>query len=61
MSNHETFLRVNAGYRMPCPQDCPLSMHKLMLDCWSSDPKQRPCFKALCEKLSDTSWYENVV
>ncbi|KAM9249390.1 LOW QUALITY PROTEIN: protein-tyrosine kinase 6-like [Dugong dugon] len=50
MSNHEAFLRVDAGYRMPCPPECPSTMHKLMLACWQRDPEQRPCFRALQEK-----------
>lgn len=61
MSNHEAFLRVDAGYRMPCPVECPPNMHKLMLGCWSQDPKQRPCFKDLCERLSGITRYENMV
>ncbi|XP_063104088.1 protein-tyrosine kinase 6 isoform X2 [Cavia porcellus] len=52
MSNHETFLKVDAGYRMPCPQECPPNVYTLMCSCWSRDPEQRPCFKVLCEKLS---------
>ncbi|XP_044774995.1 protein-tyrosine kinase 6 [Neomonachus schauinslandi] len=52
MSNHEAFLRVNSGYRMPCPPECPPAAHRLMLSCWHRDPKHRPCFKALQEKLS---------
>ncbi|KAJ8779150.1 hypothetical protein J1605_013001 [Eschrichtius robustus] len=48
----QTFLRVEAGYRMPCPLECPPTTHKLMLLCWPRDPEQRPCFKGLREKLS---------
>ncbi|XP_070935154.1 protein-tyrosine kinase 6 isoform X2 [Macaca nemestrina] len=59
MSNHEAFLRVDAGYRMPCPLECPPSVHKLMLTCWCRDPEQRPCFKALRERLSSFTSYEN--
>ncbi|XP_032243618.1 LOW QUALITY PROTEIN: protein-tyrosine kinase 6 [Phoca vitulina] len=59
MSNHEAFLRVNSGYRMPCPPECPPAAHRLMLSCWHRDPKHRPCFKALREKLSSISRYEN--
>ncbi|XP_054323580.1 protein-tyrosine kinase 6 isoform X1 [Pongo pygmaeus] len=59
MSNHEAFLRVDAGYRMPCPLECPPSVHKLMLMCWFRDPEQRPCFKALRERLSSFTSYEN--
>ncbi|XP_058418313.1 protein-tyrosine kinase 6 [Diceros bicornis minor] len=59
MSNHEAFLKVEAGYRMPCPLECPPTTHKLMLSCWHRDPEQRPCFKALWEKLSSFTRYEN--
>ncbi|GAB5569010.1 protein-tyrosine kinase 6 isoform X1 [Prionailurus viverrinus] len=59
MSNHEAFLRVDAGYRMPCPPESPPAAYKLMLSCWNRDPEQRPCFRALREKLSSVSRYEN--
>lgn len=59
MSNHEAFLRVDAGYRMPCPQGCPPTAHRLMLWCWHKDPEQRPSFQALREKLSSSSRYES--
>ncbi|KAM9589758.1 LOW QUALITY PROTEIN: protein-tyrosine kinase 6 [Trichechus inunguis] len=48
MSNHEAFLRVDAGYRVPCPPECPSP--QLML-AWQRDPEQRPCLRALQEKL----------
>ncbi|XP_069892850.1 protein-tyrosine kinase 6-like [Dipodomys merriami] len=59
MSNHEAFLRVNAGYRMPCPAGCPPSVHQLMCSCWSQDPERRPCFRDLRERLSSLTRYEN--
>lgn len=59
MSNHEAFVRVDSGYRMPCPLECPPSVHKLMLSCWHRDPEKRPGFKALREKLSSFTRYEN--
>ncbi|XP_057557652.1 protein-tyrosine kinase 6-like isoform X2 [Hippopotamus amphibius kiboko] len=59
MSNHEAFLRVEAGYRMPCPPECPPTTHTLMLSCWHRDPEQRPCFKGLWEKLSSLARYDN--
>ncbi|XP_006167116.1 protein-tyrosine kinase 6 [Tupaia chinensis] len=59
MSNHEAFLRVEAGYRMPCPPQCPPHVHRLMLSCWHGDPGHRPCFRALREQLSSLSRYEN--
>ncbi|XP_004620301.1 protein-tyrosine kinase 6 [Sorex araneus] len=59
MSNLEASRRVNAGYRMPCPVECPPAMHRLMLACWHEDPKQRPCFLAVQEQLCTLSRYEN--
>lgn len=59
MSNHEAFLRVDLGYRMPCPPECPPTAYKLMLTCWHREPEQRPCFKAVREKLSAFTRYEN--
>ncbi|XP_004644246.1 protein-tyrosine kinase 6 [Octodon degus] len=61
MSNHEAFLKVDAGYRMPCPLECPDNVYGLMCSCWSRDPEQRPCFKALCEKLSGFARYETLL
>lgn len=59
MSNHEAFLRVESGYRMPRPPECPPTTHRLMLSCWHRDPEQRPYFKGLWEKLSSLTRYEN--
>ncbi|XP_036281860.1 protein-tyrosine kinase 6 [Pipistrellus kuhlii] len=61
MSNHEAFTRVDSGYRMPCPPECPPSAHRLMLTCWHRDPEQRPCFQALREKLCSFTSYENPI
>lgn len=59
-SSHEAFQRMESGYRMPCPPECPAAAtHKLMLSCWYRDPKHRPCFQAIREKLSSVSTYEN--
>lgn len=61
MSNHEAFTRVDSGYRMPCPPECPPSAHRLMLACWHQDPEQRPCFRALRERLFSFTSYENPI
>ncbi|MEQ2181141.1 hypothetical protein GOODEAATRI_008348 [Goodea atripinnis] len=31
MNNREVLEQVERGYRMPCPQDCPTSLHELMV------------------------------
>lgn len=43
----------------PPPGVPPPATHKLMLSCWHRDPEQRPCFRALRERLSSVSRYEN--
>lgn len=58
MSNNEAFLRVELGYRTPCPLECPAPAYKLMLSCWHRDPEHQPCFQALRE-LSSVSRYRN--
>uniref|UniRef100_A0A8C0M9K0 Tyrosine-protein kinase n=1 Tax=Canis lupus familiaris TaxID=9615 RepID=A0A8C0M9K0_CANLF len=35
MNNREVLEQVERGYRMPCPQDCPISLHELMIHCWT--------------------------
>ncbi|KAM5245933.1 LOW QUALITY PROTEIN: protein-tyrosine kinase 6 [Ctenodactylus gundi] len=59
MPNHKAFLKVNASYSMLCHLECSSNVHKLMCSCWNKNPRQRPYFKALCEKLSSFTRYEN--
>ncbi|KAF0034576.1 hypothetical protein F2P81_012334 [Scophthalmus maximus] len=42
MVNREVLDQVERGYRMPCPAECPSSLHELMLSCWRKDPEERP-------------------
>uniref|UniRef100_A0A671LWP5 non-specific protein-tyrosine kinase n=1 Tax=Sinocyclocheilus anshuiensis TaxID=1608454 RepID=A0A671LWP5_9TELE len=53
MNNREVLEQVERGYRMPCPQDCPSSLHELMLQCWKRDPEERPTFEYLQAFLED--------
>ncbi|XP_075709547.1 tyrosine-protein kinase Fgr [Rhinoderma darwinii] len=53
MSNREVLEQVEKGYRMPCPSDCPPSLHDLMLQCWKGDPEERPTFEYLQSFLED--------
>ncbi|XP_077595710.1 tyrosine-protein kinase fynb isoform X1 [Stigmatopora nigra] len=53
MNNREVLEQVDRGYRMPCPQDCPISMHELMLQCWKKDAEERPTFEYLQAFLED--------
>uniref|UniRef100_A0A674N0C4 non-specific protein-tyrosine kinase n=1 Tax=Takifugu rubripes TaxID=31033 RepID=A0A674N0C4_TAKRU len=53
MNNREVLEQVERGYRMPCPQECPNSMHELMLQCWKRDAEERPTFEYLQAFLED--------
>uniref|UniRef100_A0A3B5M5D7 Tyrosine-protein kinase n=1 Tax=Xiphophorus couchianus TaxID=32473 RepID=A0A3B5M5D7_9TELE len=53
MNNREVLEQVERGYRMPCPQDCPSSLHELMVQCWKKDPEERPTFEYLQAFLED--------
>ena len=33
---------LKQGKRLECPENCPESVYKLMLDCWAYQPECRP-------------------
>lgn len=43
--------RVQFGYRLPAPKDCPEIIHGIMMDCWQSDPSKRPKFGEIVTRL----------
>ncbi|KAM4737741.1 proto-oncogene tyrosine-protein kinase Src isoform 1-T1 [Anableps anableps] len=53
MVNREVLDQVERGYRMPCPSECPASLHELMLNCWRKEPEERPTFEYLQGFLED--------
>uniref|UniRef100_A0A2K5SD32 Tyrosine-protein kinase n=1 Tax=Cebus imitator TaxID=2715852 RepID=A0A2K5SD32_CEBIM len=53
MVNREVLEQVDRGYRMPCPQGCPESLHDLMNQCWKKDPNERPTFEYIQSFLED--------
>ncbi|KAM4633711.1 tyrosine-protein kinase fynb isoform 3-T5 [Polymixia lowei] len=53
MNNREVLEQVERGYRMACPQDCPISLHELMVQCWKKDAEERPTFEYLQAFLED--------
>ena len=53
MVNREVLEQVERGYRMPCPQGCPESLHEMMKVCWKKDPDERPTFEYLQSFLED--------
>eukprot|EP00054_Salpingoeca_dolichothecata_P026301 m.187312 g.187312 ORF g.187312 m.187312 type:complete len:854 (+) comp25616_c0_seq5:39-2600(+) len=51
MSNAEVQKKVESGYRLPCPQDCPPEFHAVMMKCWDIDGTNRPSAHDLVEQL----------
>uniref|UniRef100_A0A3P8RPN1 Tyrosine-protein kinase n=1 Tax=Amphiprion percula TaxID=161767 RepID=A0A3P8RPN1_AMPPE len=51
MSLKEVKDKVEAGYRMEAPEDCPPGVYPLMRLCWEQEPRRRPGFSKLREKL----------
>ncbi|XP_066551546.1 megakaryocyte-associated tyrosine-protein kinase isoform X3 [Amia ocellicauda] len=51
MSLKEVKEKVEKGYRMETPEDCPPSIYALMRSCWENDPGKRPSFRKLRDKL----------
>lgn len=43
--------RVEQGYRMEAPEECPPTVYALMRGCWEAEPKKRPSFHKLQEKI----------
>ncbi|XP_071373051.1 megakaryocyte-associated tyrosine-protein kinase isoform X2 [Centroberyx affinis] len=51
MSLKEVKERVEEGYRMEAPEDCPPGVYSLMRSCWEKEARRRPSFHKLREKL----------
>eukprot|EP00729_Bicosta_minor_P001740 gene1740-6643_t len=46
-------MRVEGGFKHKCPDDCSLSLYRLMMSCWTTEPKHRATFTTLAAALSD--------
>ena len=53
MTNGEVLARVEQGYRMPPPSNCPEPLYQIMLDCWKQEAEERPTFEYLRYTLED--------
>lgn len=52
-SNFEVMDRVEVGYRLPAPVNCPKIVHGVMMDCWNQDRTQRPRFEEILKRIDD--------
>ncbi|XP_020902227.1 ephrin type-B receptor 1-B [Exaiptasia diaphana] len=51
--NFEVMGRVDQGYRLPAPMNCPKTIHNIMLDCWEKDKNNRPKFSDIVKQLDE--------
>ncbi|XP_068429971.1 tyrosine-protein kinase JAK2a [Clinocottus analis] len=42
---------LKQGYRLPAPDNCPKEIHRIMTQCWNSEPRLRPTFKTLIHSV----------
>ena len=47
MSNGEVMQKLQEGYRMPRPENCPEKLYEIMLSCWKEESETRPTFETL--------------
>ena len=53
MTHGEVLMKIQTGYRMPRPTNCPEQLYDIMMDCWQENPASRPTFEALQWQLDD--------
>ncbi|NXR10048.1 LCK kinase, partial [Semnornis frantzii] len=53
MTNPEVIQRLERGYRMPQPDNCPQELYELMMQCWKERPEERPTFEYMKSVLED--------
>ncbi|XP_031575474.1 ephrin type-B receptor 1-B-like isoform X2 [Actinia tenebrosa] len=51
--NFQVMDRVDSGYRLPAPMNCPKAIHNLMLDCWEGDKDKRPKFADILKRTEE--------
>ncbi|XP_063987562.1 tyrosine-protein kinase Fer isoform X2 [Diachasmimorpha longicaudata] len=47
MSNSQAREKIDAGYRLPAPDNTPEEVYNLMLRCWEYEPDKRPHFEQI--------------
>ncbi|XP_048209900.1 tyrosine-protein kinase FRK [Perognathus longimembris pacificus] len=53
MTGAQVIQMLGLDYRLPQPSNCPQQFYSIMLECWNSEPKERPTFEKLHQKLED--------
>jgi fyn-related kinase len=53
LTNIEASEQISKGVVLPEPEKCPV--YELMCQCWNMDPKKRPSFDIILEKLNEAN------
>ncbi len=51
IDNNDIFDHLKRGNRLPKTQYCPKRIYVILLKCWSENPKSRPSFAILSERM----------
>ncbi|XP_063299570.1 tyrosine-protein kinase FRK [Pelobates fuscus] len=57
LNGRQVLDKLEQGYRIPKPLNCPLDLYNIMLECWNASPEDRPTFETLQWRLED--FFEN--
>uniref|UniRef100_A0A8C5PNY3 Tyrosine-protein kinase n=1 Tax=Leptobrachium leishanense TaxID=445787 RepID=A0A8C5PNY3_9ANUR len=53
LTGKQALEKLETGYRIPQPMNCPNDFYKIMLECWNAKPEERPTFETLQWRLED--------
>ncbi|OWA51620.1 Focal adhesion kinase 1 [Hypsibius exemplaris] len=53
VKNNDVIALIEAGDKLPIPDNCPQRLYRLMLQCWSYEPSKRPNFVEIKTQLHD--------
>ncbi|XP_074846815.1 tyrosine-protein kinase FRK [Carettochelys insculpta] len=53
LMGYQVIQKLDKGYRIPQPDNCPNKLYDIMLECWHAEPQNRPTFQTLQWKLED--------
>ncbi|NWY98127.1 FRK kinase, partial [Loxia curvirostra] len=53
MLGHQVIQLLDSGYRLPQPETCPEPLYRMMEQCWSTEPDERPTFESLSDQLEN--------
>lgn len=60
VSNELLLKHLTDGYRMQRPEVCSEQLYKLMRQCWSESPLDRPYFSEIVQRLETTQKDEHI-